>query len=182
MSLPENTSLTDSELAELDEFLLADDEASRLPIDEAHGFLTALIVANKPVAQSEWLVEIWGEPDIPDDERSRMSVLIQRLYDEILVNLTSRQLFEPMVIEEEDEGEIIEVYEGWCFGFMLGVAYQPELWEQLPKHEQDLLAPLATLACLRTDEPDDLDEEEYASCAELLPGSVASLYTYWHTK
>ncbi len=173
--------LTDEELVELDDFLLSDacsDET--LSIDEAHGFLTALVMVPEPTPQATWLDAIWGEPQFADAaQEQRMTELLLRLHDEIADALREGGPFEPLVAEEEEDGELYETYEGWCFGFMLGVELHQELWEQLPKNEQQLLAPMAKLALLNADEEAEMDEAECESWLELLPGAVAGLYTYW---
>jgi len=175
MSALPDIPLSEQELTELDAFLLSeacDEEA--LTIDEAHGFLTALVVGPVPLAAEEWLVEVWREPAFADEEEARrMTDLMLRLYNEIAVTIASGRPFEPLVVEEEDEGEVFEVYEGWCFGFILGVELHQSHWEGLPKEQQSLMAPIAQLALLAS-------EEEYRAWVELLPGAVAGLYAFWH--
>ena len=182
MSTDLNTPLNETELTELDEFLLSpacDEDA--LSIDEAHGYLTALAVTPQPPAEEKWVSGVWGQPDFTDeDERERMSSLLLRLYHEIVASLQDRRDFEPLVIETEEEGEVLEAYEGWCFGFMLGVEEQQALWDELPKNEQNLVAPMAQLALLYSDEETDMDDDEYDDWVELLPGAVMGLYAYWH--
>ncbi|MCK5640117.1 MAG: UPF0149 family protein, partial [Gammaproteobacteria bacterium] len=72
-------------------------------------------------------------------------------------------------------------YEGWCFGFMLAVTNEHAVWDELPENEQDLLAPMAKLAMLHIGEEseEEMDEDEYDTWVDLLPGAVASLYGYW---
>jgi len=168
-----DTTLSDTELAELDEFLLEDDD--RLSIDEAHGYLTALIVSRADTDDASILEAVFGNIEAPANIRH----LLLRMYQDIATELEGAEPFEPMVIEEEESGETFEVYEGWCFGFMLAVSDNEELWQGLPKDSQSLLEPIATLALLREEEL-DMDDEEYTGWVELLPGSVNGLYDYWH--
>jgi len=174
--------LTDDEFSELDSFLLAADEGEdRLTVDEAHGYLTALTVGPEMTACDEWLEAVWGSPLFSDVEsEARMRGYLIRMQQEIATALTSETIFEPMMLEEIDGDEVLESYEGWCFGFMLGVASQTDHWEQLPKAEQTLLAPIAKLALLHDDEEEnDMEDEEYDAWIEMLPGSVVGLYNYW---
>lgn len=173
MKIEAAIALSETDLAELDEFLLADDE--RLTIDEAHGYLTALIVSNADIDEAAMLEAILGEAEQPEN----ISQLLLRMHREIAADLESSKPFEPMVIEEEEDGESFEVYEGWCYGFMLAVSDHEAKWEQLSKDERSLLEPIATLALLREEEL-DMDDEEYSGWVSLLPGSVSGLYTYWH--
>ncbi len=173
MNINTDTALSESDLAELDEFLLADDE--RLTIDEAHGYLTALIVSCADIEETAKLGAILGEEQAP----ARISELLKSMCQEIEADLESDKPFEPMVIEEEEDGETFEVYEGWCYGFMLAVSDHEASWEQLSKDGRSLLEPIATLALLREEEL-DMDDEEYSGWVGLLPGSVNGLYAYWH--
>lgn len=180
-----NTGLSEQEHAELDDFLLSEAcEEGALSVDEAHGFLTALIVGPETWSRDDWLQALWGEPEFRDREQER--VLIQRLermYESIESALREGLPFEPLVVEEEEEGEIFEVYEGWCFGFMLGVEAQEAQWSVLPADQQSLLAPMAQLALMASEDEDEeveMDESEYEAWVELLPGAVAGLYAFWH--
>lgn len=165
--------LSDTDLADLDEFLLNNEAC--LAIDEAHGYLTALIVSRADSDEAAVLEAVLGEVEAPEP----IAALILRMYQEIVTELEGAEPFEPMVIEEEEAGETYEVYDGWCFGFMLAVSDYEELWRDIPKDQQALLEPIATLALLREDEL-DMDDEECAGWVGLLPGSVNGLYDYWH--
>jgi len=182
MSTDLSTPLNETELTELDEFLLSEAcDEDALSIDEAHGFLTALAVTPQPPTDDKWMSSVWGQPDFTDEEeRQRMTSLLQRLHHEIVTTLQAGRDFEPLVIETEEEGETFEAYEGWCFGFMLGVEEQQALWDELSQNEQNLVAPMAQLALLYSDEETDMDDDEYSGWVELLPGAVMGLYAYWH--
>lgn len=180
--MPQAVPLSDQELVELDDFLLSDacDEET-FAIDEAHGFLTALVVGPEAMPQSEWLEAVWGQPRFADEAQARrMTDLLVRLYRSIEADLQAGRPFEPLVVEEEEEGEVFESYEGWCFGFMAGVQEFEELWQPLPKEPQALLTPIAQLALLYTDEEPEMSEAEYGDWIELLPGAVTGLYHFWH--
>lgn len=178
-----NMPLSDEELHVLDDFLLqGQEDGERLSLDEAHGYLTALTIAQPDFPAEAWLAAIWGEPAFASvSERQAMTGLLQRLKQDVAASLAAGQRFEPLVIEEEEDGEIFESYDGWCFGFMLAVADHPDIWEGLPKSMQELIQPIAALALAgNSEEGPELDEEEYSLCIELLPGSVAGLYRYFH--
>lgn len=175
--------LNDQELAELDDFLLSDHcDDDTLGIDELHGFLSALLVLPETPAEAEWLPVVWGEPRFTDAaHQARMHSSLQRMVAEIRDSLHARQDFEPLVVEVEEEGEPVEVWEGWCQGFVLAMEMYPEHWEQLPKHEQALVLPMAQLALLEVDDELEMEEQEYQDWVELIPGAVMGLYAYWHS-
>ncbi len=182
MSSQIEAKLTDEEFSELDSFLLSADEGEdRLTVDEAHGYLTALTVGPEMIECDAWLEAIWGTPTFADAENGRrMQSHLLRMQQEIAAALISDVMFEPMMLEEVDGDEVIESYEGWCFGFMLGVASQSEHWEILPKSEQTLLAPIAKLALLHNDEEEnEMEDKEYDAWVEMLPGSVVGLHNFW---
>jgi uncharacterized protein len=183
MALPSDTPLTDDDYAELDDFLCGgDEEVTRLPVDEAHGFMTAMIVGHAPVTPEALLESIWGHPVFADEvERERMTGLLLRLYREIAATLRSGQSFEPLFVEIEEEGATLVAHEGWCFGFMLAVSGDEERWDRLPKYEESLLGPIARLALLHVEDEPEIDEEEYEMLVELLPGAVAGLHAYWES-
>lgn len=171
-----NTSpLNENELVQLDELLFSE-ENETLSIDEAHGYTTALIVRQTPINEGEWLDAILGDNVSIDNNAIE---LLQRMRHEIADSMNAEQRFEPMIIEEEIDGETFESYEGWCFGFMLGVTQHQEEWDSLPNNKEDLLAPIAQLALLYSDEELDINEEEYSDCVDLIPGAVTKLYTHW---
>ncbi len=181
MSAPQTIPLSDDELTELDTLLLSDED-DRLPIDEAHGFITAQLVGRATIADAEIIEAICGDAKFEDDsDLQRVTALLLQMRDEIALSLQTNAPFEPLVIEEEEDGEVFEAYEGWCFGFMLGVTHQNEQWDKISKEQEELLAPIAQLALLHTqeNEEEDIDEEEYTLCIELLPGAVNSLYASW---
>ncbi len=175
--------ITEEELGELDTFLLSEACDEALAVDEAHGYLTALIAGPSRVQEAEWMSAVWGQPKFADDaQREHMTGLLRRMHEDIVTTLEEGLDFEPLAIEIEEEGEILEAYEGWCFGFMLGVGHDEEAWAALPKDEQPLMAPISQLALLHGDEEIEMDDEEYTSWIELLPGAVLGLYSYFHPR
>lgn len=180
----ETQTLNDDELAELDSFLLSDacdDEV--LSVDEVHGFLTALQVGPQPMDEAEWLPLAWDKPQFADAaQQQHLTELMRRLNSDIEATLKQGHDFEPLAVEVEEEGEEVIAFEGWCFGFMLGVETCQTEWDKLPKAEENLLAPMAQLALLNSDDEPQMDEDEYESWVELLPGAVLGLYSYWHGK
>ena len=183
MTFPTDEPLTDADYAELDEFLCAEEEGeTRLPVDEAHGFMTGLIVSHAPVSPDAMLESIWGHPKFSDEvERERLTGLLLRLYGEIAATLEAGRSFQPLVVEVEEEGSSLVAHEGWCFGFMLAVSGDEERWSHLPKYEASLLGPIARLALLHVEDQPQIDEEDYEMLVDLLPGAVAGLHSYWES-
>lgn len=175
--------MTEEEINELDTFLLSDACAEEtLSIEEAHGYLTAIIVTSRQTDKDKWMPVIWGRPLFRDEEqRHRLEGLLGSMYSEIATTLQCREPFEPMVVEMEEEGELVESYEGWCYGFMLAVEQDQTQWKELSKSSQGLLAPMAQLALLADNEEQEMGEDEYSQWVELIPGAVMGLYDLWHS-
>lgn len=169
--------LSNDELAELDQFLFQEDEETEmLSLDEAHGFTTAILIGMPSLDEAELLTLIWGEPVFQDaSEGERLRGLLLKMRSEIQGNLASSEPFEPLSIEEELDGESFDNLEGWCFGFMLGLSHLEATW-RLGDKEEDIVAPIATLAMIYNDEDEELDDDDYEQCLELLPGAVTQLY------
>lgn len=181
------TPLNDDELVELDEFLLSADEGDddRLTVDEAHGYISSFAVKGGDAFSTDaWIRDVWGQPEFESDEqRERLSGYMVRMRNDILTMLKDGRSFEPLIAElEEEDGELLTSYEGWCFGFMLAVSKAEESWGDLEKNEEDLLVPIAKLAMLYVEEDSDMDDDEYETMVDLIPGSVIGLYQYWQSK
>lgn len=169
--------LNEDELIQLDELLIDYAHDDSLAIDEAHGYFTALIVANVDISDEDIIEAVLGQAAGKD--KATLVALLIRMYHDLATELQAEQNFEPMVIEEEEEnGESFEQYEGWCFGFILGMTDHEQHWSDLSKEAKNLVEPIATLALMREEEL-DMDDEEYSGWVELLPGSVDSLYHYF---
>lgn len=182
MTATSHQPLSDEEICELDDFLLSRDEGEdSLTVDEAHGFITSLIVSCSTVEESEWMEAIWGLPAFNDDnEQQHMIQLLRRMRTEIHDMLGEGKRFDPLIAEFEEDSESFVSYEGWCYGFMLAVSLAHTQWDKLPKNEQELLGPIARIALLGEEEGEELDDEELEILTELIPGSVIGLYQYWH--
>ncbi|MFV1982967.1 MAG: YecA family protein [Thiohalomonadales bacterium] len=173
--------MTDNDYSRLDEILM-DNIENCLSLDEAHGFLSAMLVSQFALSSEECVESICGDSDFENNIRKEVSSLILNMYTDIQTMLNTHQVFDILFIETEEEGELVEVYEGWCHGFMLAVCQEPKLWDSLAKNEQSILSPIAKLALLISDETLEIEDDEYDMLIELLPGAVMGLYSYFENK
>ncbi len=81
-----------------------------------------------------------------------------------------------------EQGEGVSIIDDWCFGFVLGLQLQDEVFERLPDDLKDLLGPVflygseegrAELERLQ------LTPEQHESIAQALPGIVVALYRHF---
>ncbi len=170
--------MTDEDYSRLDGILM-DNIDECLALDEAHGFLTAILVSQIELSQQECVESICGDSNLDASVAAELSDLISTMYADIKQMLSSNQPFDILLIEIEEDDEIIEVFEGWCHGFMLAVSQEHDIWSTLEKNEHSILSPIAKLALLISDESLDMEEDEYELLVELLPGAVIGLNNYF---
>ncbi len=173
--------MTDDDYSRLDGILM-DNIDECLSLDEAHGFLTAMLVSQIELSREECVESICGDSNVDDNVAADISDLIFNMNETIQQMLNSNQPFDILLIEIEEDDEIIEVFEGWCHGFMLAVSQEQNIWDTLGKNEQSILSPIAKLALLISDESLDMEEDEYELLVELLPGAVIGLNNYFKNK
>ncbi len=181
--------LTEAEIHRLDDFLMSDAVGEdSLSIDELHGFLTAMAVAPQQATLSHWLSVVFdGEPRFASmDEANEIIGLIVRMYNQVVDMLLDDQyLFMPLLAFGPTPGseEMHPIPEGWCYGFLRGVASQEALWEQHAEALWEFLLPIYVFSGMEN-LPDDLDaallegmtEEDLM---EVLDFCIRSIDTYW---
>ncbi len=187
--------LLEREIDELDDFLSSDavpDES--MDIAMLHGFLTALVVGPRLVVPSEWLPAVWGSEDGPEfeslDEARRISGLIMRLYNSIILTLQDApQKFLPIVYEQRTaEGKLEFSAEEWCEGFLTGTHLPAGDWEALVEDEENFVLLTPILALANEEAMRELlaaDKGGKARRVKLLvmiPLAVAGMYDYWRSR
>ncbi|VAX01992.1 hypothetical protein MNBD_GAMMA22-2598 [hydrothermal vent metagenome] len=173
--------MTDNDYARLDEILM-DNIDNGLSIDEAHGFLSAIAVSNIELSDNDYYEIICADSELENSLAKEILALILDMNADIKTMLNKNEPFDILLIETEEQGEIIEVFEGWCHGFMLAVSQYENIWQELDKNEQSILSPIAKLALLISDEQLDMEDDEYDLLVELLPGAVMGLNSYFNNK
>jgi yecA family protein len=170
--------MNDDGYSRLDEILIENiDEC--LSIDEAHGFLTAIQVSQITLSNENLFESICGDSKLETKIASETLELLLSMNSDIQVMLNNSAPFDILIIETEDDGELVEVIEGWCHGFMLAVSQEQSAWDNLGKNEQSILSPIAKLALLISDEQLEMEDDEYDMLVELLPGAVIGLNSYF---
>jgi uncharacterized protein len=156
--------LSDAELDKLDSLLAPLPDA--MNVEALDGFLTALLLAPKPLAElagDDWLPVVWGgdDPFPSSKQRKNLQLLVLR-HTRALDTALRGPAWEPLfsVIEGEDGEEFIDA-EDWCCGFMLGVDLDGEGWAARFDDAETgpLLAPIALLG----GDPEQQDPEALAS-------------------
>ena len=191
---PAFTSLSDTELDELDHFLLYEaDVEDSMTLDMLDGYLHALAIGPTTVHPQRWMPRIWGEdftgmmPPVKDiDELNHILQLITRHFNSIIANLEDPDgaTIVPMWSTfkdgelERDDAEI------WAYGFITGMELCAEDWAPLLETEQGQawLRPIQLLG------EDDFSPEQDAltrtqadreKLSLEIPDGVLAMYQYW---
>ena len=112
------------------------------------GFLTAIIIGERPILPSEWMPWIW---DMDRGERSptfknqahaeRMFALIFRHQNDINTTLNKTpDGYEPLIMENPNSGDPIPVIDEWCAGFVKGMSLDEPGWASVPASLQTGIA------------------------------------------
>jgi uncharacterized protein len=181
------STLSDSELEELDQFLRAHAGEDALLLDGVHGLLSAINIGPERAPPEEWLPEVLHDPFADENEGRHILELLARLSESIEYELET-EAYEPILGEIElDDGDTTLSAQGWCEGFSRGVDLRARLWETrlgADSRLTELLSPIMALAVeegvFETDaEIAPLNEAEYDECLAHLPAAVAAVAHYW---
>jgi uncharacterized protein len=163
--------LTDAEITELDELLLAiPEERDPLDVVMLDGFLTGVLLQPDVVLPSAWLPFVFDaqgrEIELPggEAEAQRMLGLLMRRHNEIAAHIAAREAFDPIVFElETADGRplagkaAIAALQPWAAGFMGALTAFPALLDAVETSEETAGALLGILRHLPPD-PDDAGE------------------------
>ncbi|MBE1162134.1 YecA family protein [Dyella acidiphila] len=180
------SSLDDSELDELDNYLRTHAQDGHLLLDGVHGLLSAIAVGPVQVLPEEWLPEVLHEPFSDEDEGNRVLALLAKLNDSISAELDV-DAYEPILGEVETEGGPALSAAGWCEGFSRGIDLRAGLWEKRLADDPSLMETLGPVMALAVDEGilsaeaefEKLSDEEYDDCLAQLPAVLAAVNHYW---
>jgi len=181
--------ITEEELDRLEEFLFSEavsDEA--LDLIGAHGFLCALNIGPEPVAESEWLEQLFnGQPEWASaEEQEEILTLLRKLYHTIGNDLYhDQEILLPceLSLEPEEDEEITELTI-WAQSFMEGVFLREEQWFGADEETvASLLLPIMVASDLFEDEDIREISQDRALREEMcvqIPEVLIDLYLHFH--
>ena len=189
MSLPEY--LSSDEYDKLDEFLVAKAEpVGGVPgLSWLDGYLAAIVLCPEKIDIEEWLPLVWtsGEDDISpfedENELKEMTDMVMRHFRGIEQCVRHNPLqFKPILLEEPDDPELPDL-SGWASGFMDGLAFRPELWQELIDSSNNHLL-LLPIFLYGTDEGEEemLREPDFNDplfMAGELPNIIKAIRDFW---
>jgi uncharacterized protein len=182
--------LSDTEIDELDEFLLSDDTPENcMDISMLDGFFAALVLNPKLFMPGDYLPWVWDREEGEEapgftsiEQANRIMALLMRYYNGVLDAIVENH-FAPLfyTLIQEDGSKVYEA-ENWAEGFMLGVFLFIDPWKAVFENDQEYLAPMVLLGTQQggelLDKSDDVKQarkEAYDSIAD----AVAVLYDYF---
>jgi uncharacterized protein len=161
---PAATSLTNAEIAELDE-LLASIHAPLQPMDASalDGYLCGVLLQPVTISAQAWLplvFDIEGRDVTPDAAVGRITDLALRRHAELERAIAGRQWFDPWIFETDDaSASPVQAQLPWVAGFVAALERFPSLMQ---RNDAALLEPLAVL--FAAFDPQDVEDAE-----DLLP-------------
>ena len=200
--------LTDDELDRL-ETLLSDPalpEAMRL--DEAQGYLCAVLAGPQPLAEEQWLADVLGGDDALESEiGGDTAVLLRAFAAALAADLETGVPPVLLLYPKEEEDDSPSDYLPWCQAYLAGVDAAEDDWFEVLGESEDAspeedeseeiaylderLFPMMVLTGEAEaaasehgeewpsgEEREEIEEE----CEESLPQSIVDIYRFWLAK
>lgn len=191
MNVLDQGPLTDEEIEELDRFLLdAEGIPESMDVSTLDGFLTAIVCGPKTVLPSEWMRWVWdmerGEdaPEFTDQAQAqRILGLLMRHVNDIAQTLhQAPEQYEPLLMENPNDGDPIPILDEWCSGFMKGVQLDADGWLPITVGKPDWMS---TILLYGTEEgwealkKKSLSLDEHKALADGLAETVQKIHALW---
>ncbi len=185
--------LSEADINELEAFLLSEATPEEcMDISMLDGYLTAIIIGPNSIPAAQWMPGVWGEKTGDalkfknPAQAKRVQDRVLRFYNDRVHSLAEEaEEFEPLIYQDEAEGETVPVIDEWCIGFITGTQLDPEGWNPLLEEDDEITALLAPIALYGTEN----GQEELEAAPELrarlqeysdaLGECVIGLRDYW---
>jgi uncharacterized protein len=134
-----STSLTQDQLDRLSAILDQYSEQDSLSLEALDGFFSALIASPKIVAPSDYLPVVFGggigESSVLDDvtEKDEALELLTQHWNSIVSAVESEDGPSPVIFEGSEDGVLGRE---WAIGFLIGMDFAPERWDELFSAEE----------------------------------------------
>jgi yecA family protein len=154
--------------------------AACMPLDVAHGFLTATAAAPRPGDHEAALIDrVLGQ--LAADKRLRE--LLGRFRHQLLLDLGSAE-YGPLILRlPRDDGSTLPLPYGWCQGYIAGVDYLGEQQRDRmigDEHAGALLAPIMSFMMYEQDQWfDPPNEAAHRETVDELGDAAVGLFLWW---
>jgi uncharacterized protein len=191
MKLLNQGPLTDEEVKELDQFLLeAEGIEEAMDLSTLDGFLTAIVCGPKTIMPSEWLRWVWDmergadAPVFKDQAQAQhiLGLLMRHMNDIAETLHQAPEHYEPLLMENPNDGDPIPILDEWCSGFMKGVQLDADGWLPVIVGTPDWLSTImlyGTEAGWAALEKKHLSLDEHRALADGLATTVRKIHALW---
>lgn len=189
MELPQP--LTEEEIEELDCLLLDSSKGGNsMCISMLDGLLTAIVSGPNTIMPRTWLPWVWDIVDgaeLPQfltlEHGKRFHELVLRHMNTIeFVLLDQPDQFEPILMENPNNGNPIQILDEWCMGYMTGINLDIAGWRSLMMMKPDwflVIQLYGTELGWELLEEEAFDHAIHHSYLEQLPIDVRKIHQYW---
>lgn len=183
--------LTEAELDELEEYLLSLDELDdSMDLSMLDGFLTAIVSGQRLIPPSEWMPWVWdirkGGEDLPfksQEEAGRiLELMVRHMNGIVLTLMQAPEQYEPLLMENPNDGDPITIIDEWCVGFVTAMALDEPGWASVPvamRERLDKIRLYGTSEGWQRLEQMDLPLEQHRAIADGLAQTVRQVHTYF---
>ena len=177
--------LDDDRLAWLQERLqLRAERAGGMPLDVAHGFVTAAVSGPRLVMPMEWLPAVLGSSRFGgDEEPEALNGALLALQTDVLHQLDHRHYGPVVIYKPVAGGEPLPLPYGWCQGYAQGLRLHGEGVLEEMAADGRAAAHLAPIAAFLAYEEGQLldppDETAHRRTAAGLGDAAQGLYHWW---
>lgn len=182
-----DAALSEADYARLQDLLLDGFEAGSggMPLDVAHGFLTAVLSGPRLVLPMEWLPRVVGTADADHADAESLVQLVMALYQDVLQDLEHGH-YGPVVMHQPLEGEPpLPLPYGWCQGYVTGLQLHGDAAIDEAGSDPEAAGYLAPIASFLMYEEDQLldppQPEAHRATAEELGPAAAGLFRWWRS-
>jgi yecA family protein len=191
MNMLSPSPLTDEEIKELDEFLLeAEGVEESMDISTLDGFFTAIVCGPKTIMPSEWMRWVWDMQSGKDAPEFKEQAQAQRILGFLMRHMNdiaqtlqqAPEEYEPLLMENPNNGDPVPIIDDWCLGFMKGVQLDSDGWLPLVIGKPDWMS---TITLYGTEDgwealkKKNLSLDEHKALAAGLAETVQKIYALW---
>lgn len=187
-------SMTEIELNQLEAWLKSPAfKGKAMRLDTLQGFLCAVISGPDTITPSQWMPEAQGtEPKFESMEQAKEFMgLLTGFYNDVASTLQNNQP-PKLILKPRAPNDKQLDYQAWCEGYILGWGLSTQEWLQ-PGNEplKKLTFPILYLSGAFKEEaerrgkehvPGEEDKKVWQDCVDILPQTVAAIYSYWPSK
>ena len=183
--------LSNEEVEELDRILMGQiGDLDPMSVSMLDGFLTAVVSGPNAIMPSIWMPWVWDIENGTSRPNFSSDGAAQRFYELVFrhMNSISAELmeapedFEPLLLENSDDGGPVPILDDWCMGFMKGLVLDVEGWMPLTSLHTEWFTVLRLYGTedgweVLNEVSHDLDQhQEYA---DQLPEDIRKIHGYW---